>query len=216
MLASEQAHQEFKELFFTGTKLEYKKGEAIIHPTDEPRGIYYIESGYVKAYSITKYGEENLLIIRKDNDIFPLIWAVTNEHRDITYQAMSDTVIWRIAKSTFLEHVKASQNFSNVLVDLAIDAYHLHSERVMNLEYRTVKERIAMFLLTHGERFGKKMKDGSVIVSAPIRRHDIASSVNASRETTSRELMSLSRAKLIEIDGSTIKIVQPEKLEGLL
>ncbi len=215
MLADKTAHEEFARFFHKGTQIHYRKGEAIVRPTDEPRGIYYITDGYVKAYAITKYGEENLLIIRKADDIFPLIWAVADEHRDITYEAMSDVTLWRMAKSEFLHFVRTNPAATRVLVDLAIDAYHLHSERVMNLEYRTVRERIASFLLTHAEKFGQKCSSG-LQINTPIRRQDIAASINASRETASRELSALARHKYIVLENGHINICDPEKLRELV
>lgn len=215
MLADKAAHQQLIAFFSTGTELHYKKGESVVRAGDDPRGIYYITEGFVKAFAITKYGEENVLIVREHDDIFPLIWAFTGEHRDITYQAMSDTKLWRVARSDFLNYLKKNEHSVPVLLDMAIEAYRLHSERVMNLEYRTVRERIAMFLLTHAERFGKKTENG-IIIKAPIRRSDIAGSINASRETTSRELSALSQKGLIHLNGGDITICEPEKLRELL
>ncbi len=215
MLADKAAHEKLIAFFHTGTQLSYKKGESIVHAGDDPRGIYYVTSGFVKAYAITKYGEENLLIIRQKDDLFPLIWAFTGLHRDITYETMSDTTLWRVARSDFLKFLQENEHVVPVLLDMAIEAYRLHSERVNNLEYRTVRERVASFLLTHADRFGTKTKDG-IAISAPIRRHDIASSINASRETTSRELTSLARHGYIILSGPQIVVCEPEKLRALL
>jgi CRP/FNR family transcriptional regulator len=215
MLADEAAREQLINFFHSGTELKYKKGESIVRAGDDPRGIYFITTGFVKAYAITKYGEENLLIVRQDGDIFPLIWAFTGLHRDITYQAMSDTTLWRVARSEFLEFLKKNEHAVPVIPDMAIEAYRLHSERVMNLEYRTVRERIASFLVTHAERFGKKTETG-IKIDAPIRRSDIASSINASRETTSRELASLARHGMINLQNGTIEICEIEKLRELL
>lgn len=215
MLADQAAREQLISLFHTGTKLQYKKGESIVRAGDEPRGIYYITSGYVKAYAITKYGEENVLIMRQLGDIFPLIWAFTGLHRDITYQAMSDTSLLRIARSELLGYLKKQEHSVTVLLDMAIEAYRLHSERVMNLEYRTVKERVASFLLSHGDRFGKKIKTG-INLQIPIKRSDIAGSVNASRETTSRELSSLARQGIILLNGAEITIINPARLREIV
>jgi CRP-like cAMP-binding protein len=215
MLADTSAHEQLISFFHTGTQLNYKKGESIVRAGDEPRGIYYITEGFVKAYAITKYGEENTLIVRQHDDLFPLIWAFTGLHRDITYEAMSDAVVWRVAKSDFLSYLKKNEHVVPVLLDMAIEAYRLHSERVMNLEYRSVRERIASFLLTHADRFGEKV-NGAIVLRVPIRRTDIASSINASRETTSRELTALARHGYISLDNGDIAICEPEKLRELL
>ncbi len=79
---------------------------------------------------------------------------------------------------------------------MVTEMYRIHSERILNLEYRTVRERAVSFLLTLGTRFGKKTPDG-VVLEVPLRHQDIASSINATRETTSRELAVLERKGLI-------------------
>lgn len=215
MLADAAAHQQLIDFFHRGTQLSYKKGEPIVRAGDDPHGIYYITDGFVKAYAITKYGEENVLIIRQHDDIFPLIWAFTGLHRDVTYEAMSDTTLWRVARSELVNYLKRDEHAVAAVLDMAVEAYRLHSERVNNLEYRTVRERVACFLLTHADRFGVQGKHG-IVIKAPIRRHDIASSINASRETTSRELTNLAKHGYIILDGPEIEICQPQKLKDLL
>jgi CRP-like cAMP-binding protein len=66
MLANANELRALVNLFHGGTKLTYSKGEFIIRPGESPPGIFYIESGLAKAYDITKYGEENLLILGGD------------------------------------------------------------------------------------------------------------------------------------------------------
>src|SRR3990167_9883502 len=101
MLAGEKQSASLVGLFHRGTKLSYKKGEYIIRPGESLSNIYYIEKGMVKAFNISKYGEENLLIIRKEKEIFPLIWAITNQERSIIYQTLSPTIVWRVSHDTF-------------------------------------------------------------------------------------------------------------------
>src|ERR1700722_18184556 len=98
MLAKDSQYKLLADFFHTGTKLTYKKGEFVIRPGESPPGVFYIESGLVKAYDITKYGEENLLIIRKEGEILALTWAITGQDRHIIYQALAPTTVWQISK----------------------------------------------------------------------------------------------------------------------
>lgn len=198
MLANLKQTAEFVEFFRThGLKQTFRKGDIIIQPGETPNGVYYIYQGLVKAYSVTKYNEENLLIIRKQGEIFPLIWAIAGHERNIIYQALAPTVTWRIDRKTFLDLVKNHPDTLVPLLDMTVEMYRLHGERVFTLEYRTVRERIISFLLTMGQRFGRQTKDG-LLIEVPLRHQDIASSVNATRETTSRELSALERKGLLE------------------
>lgn len=197
MLATLKQTAEFVEFFrIHGIKQTFRKGDFIIRPGDSPQGVYYIYQGLVKAYDITKYDEENLLIIRKQDEIFPLIWAITGHEHNIIYQALAPTVTWQINRDVFMDFVKDRSDALTPLLDMTMEMYRLHGERILNLEYRTVRERIISFLLTMSQRFGKQTDEG-LLIEAPLRHQDIASSINATRETTSRELSALERKGLL-------------------
>src|SRR5581483_5203431 len=196
MLASDKQTAELVGLFKRGTKLTYNKGEYIIRPGESPGGVFYIEKGLVKAFNISKYGEENLLIIRKDHEIFPLIWSLTGQELDINYQALSPSIVWRVAPDTYIEFLHHHTRALAPLLDIIIEQYRIHSLRILNLGYRTVRERLIFFLLMMSDRFGVETKDG-LMIDVPLRHQDIGSSINATRETTSRELTALERKKLI-------------------
>lgn len=215
MLASERQVTALVNLFKGGSHLTYKKGEYIIRPGEAPSAVFYIEAGLVKAYNISKYGEENLLIIRKDHEIFPLIWAITGQEREIIYQAMAPTIVWRISPQTYLSFLHNHPAALPPLLDMVTEMYRIHSERLLNLEYRTVRERLISFLLTMSNRFGKETDEG-VVIEVPLRHQDIASSINASRETASREISSLERKELIDNKNSFIVLKDVEKLQEYL
>lgn len=197
MLATLKQMAELVDIFRQkGVKQTYRKGDFIIRPGETPSGVFYIYEGLVKAYDITKYNEENLLIIRKEDEIFPLIWALTGQERQVIYQALAPTVTLEISRQGFLDHIQARPDALSPILDMTIEMYRLHSERILNLEYRTVRERIISFLLTMSQRFGRQTPEG-LLIEAPLRHQDIASSINATRETTSRELSALERKGLL-------------------
>lgn len=215
MLASEAQTKALVDTFKKGTQLTYKKGEYIIRPGEQPAAVFYIETGLVKAYDITKYGEENLLIIRKDHEIFPLIWAVTGQERSIIYQVLTPTTVWRISQEKYLEYLHSHPDALAPVLDMTVEMYRIHSERIMSLEYRTVRERLISFLLGSAKRFGEKTKEG-MLINVPLRQQDIASSINATRETTGREMSALEQKGLLKVEKSLILLKDVKKLRSFL
>lgn len=216
MLADFKQTAELVEVFRSaGRELHFKKGDYVIRPGDSPSGVFYIYKGLVKAYDITKYGEENLLIIRKEHEVFPLIWAITGQERHVIYEALAPTTVWQISREQFMEYMNSHPRALAPLLDMTIEMYRLHSERILNLEYRSVRERIISFLLTMANRFGEPV-DGGVRIAAPLRHQDIGSSINASRETTSRELSALERKGLIRNQSSQIILLDQKALRDQL
>lgn len=213
MLASERQFSALVNLFKGGTKLVFKKGEYIIRPGESPSHIFYIESGLVKAFNISRYGEENLLIIRKEHEVFPLIWAITGQERDIIYQTMSNTVLWRIDRQRYLDFLHNHPAAMLPILDMVTEMYRIHSERLINLEYRSVRERLISFLLTMSGRFGEPAEDG-IVINVPLRHQDIASSINTTRETANRQLSILERKGLISTKQFCITLKDIEALEA--
>ncbi|MCW1908021.1 MAG: Crp/Fnr family transcriptional regulator [Candidatus Saccharibacteria bacterium] len=215
MLATKQQVESLIKLFKSGTKLTYKKGEQIIRPGEQPSGVFYIDEGLVKAYDISKYGEENLLIIRRSHDIFPLIWAITGEERDINYEALEPTTVWRISRKVYQDYLYSPDNNLAPILDMVVENYRIHSERLLNLEYRSVRERVISFLITMAKHFGEETPEG-IQITAPLRHQDIASSINSSRETASREMAYLERKGLIRNNQSKVLLLDIEKLKSHL
>jgi CRP-like cAMP-binding protein len=216
MLVTPAKQQLLVTYFNSGLRSTYKKGELIIRPQESPEYIYYIESGYVKAYSITKYGDENLHVIRHDGEIFPLIWTFTEEHRDVAYEAMDNVVIWRQPKNAYIEFLDTHPEAAAAVLGLAMNSYRIFAEHVNTLEYRTVRERAVSFLLACSRRFGESQTDGSIKIIAPLRQQDIASSINASRETASRELSFLAKKGLIKVSDRNVIILDKAALQKML
>jgi CRP/FNR family transcriptional regulator len=202
-------------LFHQGTRQVYEKGEFVIRPGGPPQGVFYILTGLVKAYDITKYGEENLLIIRKPGEVLGLTWAITGEDRSIIYSALARSELLQISREEFVNFVRTNPTAALPLMDMLVDMYKLHSERILNLEYRTVRERLVSFLLTTAKRFGHQTPEG-LVLRVPLRHQDIASSISATRETTGRELSALERQGLLKSYQSIITLKDVKKLRRFL
>lgn len=215
MLANASELRALVDLFHGGTKLAYSKGEFIIRPGESPPGVFYVETGLVKAYDITKYGEENLLIIRKAGEVLGLTWAVTGQDRHIIYAALAPTTVWLLPRDVFSEYIRKNPAVSLPVIDMITDMYRLHSERIMTLEYRTVRERLVSFLLTTAKRFGEKTPAGTRI-GVPLKHQDIASSISATRETTSRALAELERKGQLSSEQSYITLLDEPTLRNFL
>jgi CRP-like cAMP-binding protein len=216
MLTAAKEANALVNLFHQGTKLTFKKGDFVIRPGESPPGVFYISNGLVKAYDITKYGEENLLVIRKKGEVLGLTRTIMNRDRHVVYAALEPTSVFYITRKQFVNFLQANPSAALPLVDMLVEMYLLSSERIMNLEYRTVRERLVSFLISMSHRFGTKTEEG-VVLDAPLRHQDIASSISATRETTSRELAVLERHGLIAQNRHSIIVLKDlEKLRRYL
>lgn len=183
------------EFFSVGRKKKYSSGEVIVVGED-PAGIVYVISGFVKVYSISDQGDEYVHIIYQKGDVFPLIWAFRNTRRRVFYEALSETNVWLVPKDKFLVLIRKDLQAANEVIQHLTEHFYVYADRIDNLEYKSTRERIIHRLLFLASRFGKR--DGSeIIIRAPITHELIANSIRLSRETVSREMEELTRKKLI-------------------
>lgn len=203
-------------MFRRGSTLSYKKGELIIRYGEVPSGVFYIKSGLVKAYDITRYGEENLLSIRKSEEIFPLIWGMTDDSWHVMYEALTPVEVYRVSREDYVKEIHENTELLAPLLDLTLRMYRVQSKRILNLEYRSARERLVSFLLITADRFGKVQGKEKIIIDVPLRQKDIAHSINTSRETTSRELSALERKGIISTNPSQIIINNVGKLRSII
>src|SRR6185369_10039324 len=86
--------------FSDGSQMKFSRNEALIQANEEPQGVYLIKSGFVKAYSISPTGNENLLLIHEAGDFIPLPWALDGAHTTgLRYEAMTDVRVLRASKN---------------------------------------------------------------------------------------------------------------------
>ncbi len=192
-------YSQLTDYFKGGRKRDYKKGEIILHAGDDPRGVYFIDRGLVKIYALTKEGTEHIHLFYGDSDIFPILWIYRDTVRNAFYEAMEDTTIWLVPKESFKAFVASNIEVAILLLEKVTGLFRLYAGRIDTLQYSNSYERTATLLVSLAYRFGRSAESGCLI-DAPLTHHDIANSVNLSRETASRAMERLQRKGIISYD----------------
>ncbi len=52
--------KKLKAMFHGGRRISFQKNEIILRANDSPRGVYLIETGMIKIYSLTKQADEHV------------------------------------------------------------------------------------------------------------------------------------------------------------
>jgi CRP-like cAMP-binding protein len=183
--------------FPMAVRVAYRKNEVIIRPDEEPAGVYYVEGGFIKAYTIGRYGERNVLLLHKQGELFPLPWGFDGRTNDVFYEAATYADLRRIDRDELLKKIATDQAFAQVGRAQLLTLLDLYGHRIQNLELRTASERLAYRLIILAGRFGLPRSSG-IVIDAPVTHQDIADSLNLSRETVTRELLRMEKIGLIE------------------
>jgi CRP/FNR family transcriptional regulator len=202
--------------FNEGSTELFMKGDVLIQGDEVPSGVFFIQSGYVKAYSISQLGQQNLLLIHGSNEIMPLPWALDGPQKiGIFYEAMSAVKVLQTSKDSLRLAMGTNSWLTEQILRQLVNTFTVYAQRIQNLGYRLPRERIIACLLDLSARFGHV--DGRhTTIQAPITHQDIADSVSTTRETASRALELLIQDGLITQRDHLFIINDEKKLQAEL
>jgi CRP/FNR family transcriptional regulator, cyclic AMP receptor protein len=198
---------QFNELFRSGRRHTYQKNEMILRSDDTPQGVYLIESGMIKIYSLTKQGDEHVHHFFGPGDFFPLIWTIEGFTLNMYYEALGPVTLWIVPRETFMDHTAKNQALMLELLKAVVDRYRLYSGRIDNLLYSDARERSAYRLMSLANRFGTKTADG-LVINANITHEDMAHSINMTRETFGRLISRFQQQGIIGYDEQRQLIIK--------
>lgn len=193
--------------FRTGRQLHYQKGEIILRGEDTPQGVYFIESGLVKIYSLTKQGDEHVHHFFGPGDFFPMIWTFRKIDRSLFYEALAPTKLWIVPRKQFVDFTKQNEDVLFELLEELIDRYHRYAGRIDNLLYSDARERCAYRLLSLANRYGVENPDG-LVLDVNITHEDMAHSINMTRETFGRTFNRLQKRGIIGYDARRCVVIK--------
>lgn len=199
--------------FLTGSSYTYKKGETILRAEDMPSGVYYLQRGYVKVYSVTPDGTENIYCFLQAGGLFPARWEfVPQTNNKLNYQALSPVIVWRKSNPEFESLRNADITASNEMLDVDMAVISMLTSRISNLEHTDSYARVIVRLIDLSNAFG--VQEGiNTVLQIPLTHYDLAHTINMSRETTSRDLKKLKEKGLVSEHSHIITIHGVSKLE---
>jgi CRP-like cAMP-binding protein len=203
--------------FNEGSTEVFSKGNILVQGDETPSGVFFINSGYVKAYSVSQLGQQNLLLIQGANEIMPLPWALDGPQKlGIFYEAMSEVKVFRTSKNSLRSAMGINSWLTEQIMRQLVNTFTVYAQRIQSLGYRIPRERVIACLLDLATRFGNQTPGHHIIIEAPVTHQDIADSINMTRETASRALEQLTKDGLLMQNDHLFIINDEEKLQAEL
>lgn len=182
--------QTLREFFSQYKQISYKKKEMILRADDTPSGVYFVESGYVREYSISPQGSELTLFLFKPNDVFPIRWAFTSFVNTKYFESIIPTVVWRAPQVDFLEFLKKNPELLFSLTNYILSRLGMLMDKAEQIIYGNASGKMAYGLVVLVKRFGVE-KDGVWTIPLPFTHKDLAALIGSTRETVNVEMHKL-------------------------
>jgi CRP/FNR family transcriptional regulator, polysaccharide utilization system transcription regulator len=177
-----------------------------------PNFLYFINKGKVKTFKIDRLGNEFITGLHKEGDFLGYTDLLENTQYTESAVALEEVEVCLIRREDFFALLYNNRDVANKFIKMLSNDLADREERLLKLAYGSVRKRVAEALMM----LQKKYKDDNASeFTMAISREDLSGIVGASKETVIRTLSDFKEEGLVQISGSKITIVKPEKLAAL-
>ncbi len=206
-----QSYQGLEEIEVNSKSRTFKKKDIIYRQGDYASYAYKIKQGKVKIYQVNEDGKELILDILREGDFVGENALIQDIERTESAQAMEETELILLGRQEFQELLFKNHEVSAQFIKLLSKNLIEKENELIEMAYDTVRKRTADALMKLYETY--KSAGGSVKIE--VSRADLASMVGTATESVIRMLSEFKKDGFISIEGSTIHILEPEKIASI-
>lgn len=189
----------------------YRKKDEIFREGAYPRGIYFVNSGKVKTFQTNDHGKELITALHSEGDFFGFLSLLKDEPYTHSASALEDAEVCMIPKEEFFSLLYRNTEVARKFIAILAGNLYENEQQLVKLAYNSVRKRVAESLV----RLSDKYHSGSEPFNMSVAREDLAQLVGTATESVIRILSDFRSDGFIDISGSTITILNYEKLAGM-
>ena len=208
-LFKELAGEELDRISRGTTELHVPRGEIIVNRGDPCVGFHLVVYGQVKLAFLSQQGSEKVVEIIGPGSSFGEAVMFMDKPYPVMSQALADTMLLHVSKQVVFEEIERDAKFARKM--LAGMSRRLHSliTDVESYSLQSSTQRLVGYLLREDEQHADAK---SYVVTLPTSKAIVASRLNVTPEHLSRILHELVTARLIEVNGRDVTILDSDGL----
>ncbi len=191
---------------------KYPKKTTLYEEGQYPKAVYFVNAGKIKGIRSSEYGKELTTNLYKQGDFLGTIALLKNEPYEESTEILEDAELSIIPKKEFLDLLYTNRDVSHRFIRMLANDLADKETRLIKLAYDSVRKRVADALVLLQEKY---QTDKAEQFSISLLRDDLASIVGTAKETVIRTLRDFKAEGLIELEGSTITILDIEGLQEM-
>ena len=206
LLFSRLTQEQLEEMCRFSKFIELKEGDVLFNHGDQVESFFFVSKGLIKLYRQSPSGHEKIIELEGEGRTFAeALMFFEQTTYPVSAAAMKDSTVVSNSTRRFLNILKTSTDTSlMILGDLSRRLHELVNE-IENLSLLTGRNRMATYFLDQTLNKGAEFK-------LEIPKYAIASMLSLKPETFSRLLKELCKMGVLEVDDSTIRILDQDKL----
>jgi CRP-like cAMP-binding protein len=205
--------REDKAYFLSFTKeLVFKKGKLVFYEGGIATGVFLMKTGRAKIFSTGIYGRDQIFYIYKRGELLGYHALLCNENYEDSCEALEDCIMLFITKTDFNHLLQKIPNLKLLFIQNISHEFGVLVNTITILAQRTLRERLALYLIILNERYQDDVSNTSLI---NLPREDLANIIGTTRESLGRLLKEFKEEDLIRIEKRTIIVISLEKLNKI-
>jgi CRP/FNR family cyclic AMP-dependent transcriptional regulator len=193
----------------------YPKGAILFVEGQDPRGVFVICNGRVKLFASSAGGKSLILRIADPGEVIGLPGTISGKPYEATAEAQEPIQANFIPRKPFLEFLRAHGEVALRVAETLSDIYYATYREVRYLGLSgSVEKKLACFLLDFAARHASGNGQSRAVLT--LTHEEIAEIIGSSRETVTRLFADFRRKGLVQVQGSTLAIVDKPGLHELL
>jgi DNA-binding response OmpR family regulator len=191
---------------------QLERKDILFHEGDEMRNLPFLISGKVRTFKVNNDGKELVTGLHVPGDFIGYMGLLESGHAMETAEAMENSEVALVPREDLLQLLYRDRDVSMRFIRMLTHEVGEKQERLLQLAYASVRQRVAQALLQLHDRFSG---DNSGGLGVRISRDDLAAIVGTATESLIRCLTDLKDEGLIESHGRDILIADKRGLSRL-
>ncbi len=189
------------------------KGSSLYQAGRSFAAIYAVRTGSLKSTTLAPDGEEQITAFHLPGELLGLDAISFGEHPS-TSVALETTSVCEIPFTELEQLSEKVPGLQRQLLRIMSKEIFNEHEMLQALARRTAEQRLAIMLLSLGDRFGRRGLS-STRFRLPMSRHDLSNYLGLAPETTSRLFKRFVDQQLITASGREIELADRDALREI-
>ena len=178
------------------------------------QAVYFVKRGSIKLVRTSPDGHSFIIDILGPSTLFGELEGVLADDSDVTAEALEDTLLCMMRRNNFDRLMEMVPALGTRVTSFSSLRQRKIQNRLVDMLYSSVEERLAKTFLGLATEFGVAIKDG-VLIDLRLTHNDFACLIASTRETVSVVLESLCRRNVIEFRDHRVLLKDPEQVKRL-
>lgn len=191
----------------------YRNGDMLFHKGERTEGIYFIQSGEVRASSVTEDGRETVLYLFEPGSCIGLVSCLDGEPSPSSCHAHGDTTVRFLPRHLLLGILEDDPHYYRYFTQLLLRWVRGLLSVVEDQAVLDIRARLAKRLLQLAYIYGE-VTPGGIVIAMWLSQEELAQMLGATRQSVSQHVSDFRERGWLRAEPGTFTLVDIAALQA--